>query len=61
MALGKLEEAVVKYIDEHPELRAAPNTEDMWDYRDEDEDVDRDDEDEDEDYYEDYDEEEDEE
>ena len=51
VALGKLEEAVVKYIEEHPELKAAPNTEDMWDYRDEDEDVDRDD------YYEDYDEE----
>ena len=62
VALGKLEEAVVKYIDEHPELKAAPNTEDMWDYRDEDEDVDRDDEeDEEDDYYEDYDEEEDEE
>ena len=58
VALGKLEEAVVKYIEEHPELKAAPNTEDMWDYRDEDEDVDRDDEeDEEDDYYEDYDEE----
>ncbi|PSL10166.1 hypothetical protein EI53_01228 [Fusobacterium naviforme] len=51
-ALERLEEGVLKYIEEHPELKEEPNKEDMWDYRDEQEDVDTyDDEDED-DYYE---------
>lgn len=59
-ALSKLEEAVLKYLEEHPELRDTPNEEDMWDYRDEYEDVDRDDEEDDEDeYYEEYEEDED--
>lgn len=49
-ALERLEEGVLKYIEEHPELKEEPNKEDMWDYRDEQEDVDTyDDED---DYYE---------
>lgn len=39
-ALAKLEEAVADYIDAHPELKETPNSEDMWDYRDDDEDVD---------------------
>ena len=29
-----LEEAVLAYLDEHPELKTTPNTEDMFDYRD---------------------------
>lgn len=40
MGLALLEEAVVRYIEEHPELRTQENGEDMWDYRDEQEDVD---------------------
>ena len=43
VALAKLEEAVADYIDAHPELKEAPNSEDMWDYQDKDEDVDADD------------------
>lgn len=31
---------VVEFLDQHPELKTTPNTEDMWDYRDKDEDVD---------------------
>lgn len=42
-----LEQAVLDYLDENPELRTAANAEDMWDYRDEREDVDDDDEEED--------------
>ena len=38
--LDVLEGAVAEYIEAHPELKTTPNTEDMWDYRDEDEDVD---------------------
>lgn len=45
-ALSKLEEAVLVYIETHPELREQVNEEDMWDYRDESEDVDDYDEDE---------------
>lgn len=45
-ALSKLEEAVLDYIETHPELREQVNEEDMWDYRDESEDVDDYDEDE---------------
>lgn len=48
-----LETAVLEYIEEHPELKTTPNSDDMWDFRDEYEDVD-DYEDED-DYEEDYD------
>lgn len=39
-ALMALEAAVIGYIDQHPELKAIPNCEDMWDFRDKDEDVD---------------------
>lgn len=35
-----LENAVLKYLDAHPELKATPNTEDMWSYRNEREDID---------------------
>lgn len=56
-ALAKLEEAVLNFVEEHPELKTTPNTEDMWDSRDEYEDVDRDDEDEEDGYDEDYEEE----
>lgn len=52
-ALAKLEEAVLNFVEEHPELKTTPNTEDMWDSRDEYEDVDRDDEDEEDGYDED--------
>lgn len=45
-ALNRLEEAVLDYIEAHPELREQANEEDMWDYLDEDEDVDNYDEDE---------------
>lgn len=38
--LDLLEGLVLAYLDEHPELKTTPNTEDMWDYRDKDEDVD---------------------
>jgi hypothetical protein len=61
VALGKLEAAVVEYIDGNPGLKKVINTEDMWDYRDDFEDVDRDDEEDEEGYYEDYDEEDEEE
>lgn len=44
--LAVVEEAVLKYIELHPELRTTANSEDMWDYRDESEDVDDYDEDE---------------
>lgn len=33
-AVETLEEAVLAYLDEHPELKTIPNTEDMWDYID---------------------------
>ena len=49
--LARLEEAVVAYIDKHPELRMLENTEDMWDYRNEDEDQDTYDEDDEEEWY----------
>lgn len=39
-ALERLEIAVCDYLDAHPELRQAPNSEDMWDSRDRYEDVD---------------------
>lgn len=39
-AVEMLEEAAVSYIEQHPELKATPNSEDMWSYRDEREDVD---------------------
>ena len=48
LILGQLEAEVVKYLERNPELKAAENREDMFDYRDADEDVDTDDEDEDE-------------
>ena len=38
--LARLEEAVVAFIDNHPELRQQNNDEDMWEYRDENEDID---------------------
>lgn len=44
--LNKIMAAVLIYLDAHPELEQAENTEDMWEYRDEYEDVDRDDEEE---------------
>lgn len=50
-ALDGLEEAVLAYIEAHPELKTTENTEDMWDYRNEDEDVDDTGWDEDDDYY----------
>lgn len=56
-ALEQLEEAVLAYIEAHPELKTTANDEDMWDSRDEFEDVDRDDEEDEDDYYEEYDEE----
>lgn len=37
--LAELETAILDYLDENPELKTAANTEDMWDYRT-DEDVD---------------------
>lgn len=46
MQLARLEEAVVAYIEAHPELRQQENTEELWDYCDPYEDVDNDDEDE---------------
>ena len=33
-AVENLEEKVLAYLDEHPELKTTPNTEDMWDYID---------------------------
>lgn len=38
--LAALEEAVVAYIEAHPELKQQENTEELWDYRDPYEDVD---------------------
>lgn len=38
--LADAEEKVLRYIEEHPELKTTPNNEDMWDYQDKDEDVD---------------------
>ena len=38
--LEKLEQAVIDYLDAHPELFSAANNEDMWDYRNNEEDVD---------------------
>lgn len=38
--LAEVEEKVLRYIEQHPELKATPNSEDMWDYRDSDEDRD---------------------
>lgn len=51
-ALAQLEDAVLDYIEKHPELKTTVNDEDMWDSRDKDEDVDRDDEEDEDDYYE---------
>ena len=48
LILGQLEAEVVKYLERNPELKAAENRDDMFDYRDADEDVDTYDEDEDE-------------
>lgn len=48
LILGQLEAEVVKYLERNPELKAAENREDMFDYRDASEDVDTYDEDEDE-------------
>ena len=41
--LAELEDAILEYIEQHPELKETENTEDMWSYRDSDEDVDEDD------------------
>ena len=49
-AVENLEEKVLAYLDEHPELKTTPNTEDMWDYIDRFEDRD-DSEDEEDEYY----------
>lgn len=38
--LAEVEEKVLRYIEQHPELKETENTEDMWSYRDEREDVD---------------------
>lgn len=43
-AMQRLEEAVIDFIEQNPELKTAENSEDMWDYRDKYEDVDEDDE-----------------
>ena len=48
LILGQLEAEVIKYLERNPELKAAENREDMFDYRNADEDVDTYDEDEDE-------------
>ncbi len=45
--LEALEDAVLHYLENHPELKETPNTEDMWDYRDSTYDVDDEDEEED--------------
>lgn len=37
--IADLEEAVLSYIEQHPELKVTANNEDMWDFRDECEDV----------------------
>lgn len=44
--LEAVEEAVLRYLELHPELKTTANNEDMWDYRDESEDIDDYDEDE---------------
>ena len=46
-AVEALEEAVLEYLEQHPELKTTVNSEDMWDYRNdlEDRDVPEDDED----------------
>lgn len=49
--LAEVEEAVISYIEQHPELKEIENTEDMWDYRNEYDDAD-DEWDEDDEYYE---------
>lgn len=49
---------VLAYLEFHPELKAEKNTEDMWDFRDDEEDVDEPEEDGEDEYDEDYDEEE---
>lgn len=38
-AVGALEEAVLAYLDERPELKATPNSESMWDFSNAEEDV----------------------
>lgn len=38
--LEVLEDAVLEYLEQQPELKATENNEDMWDYRDKNEDVD---------------------
>ena len=43
--MERLEIAVCDYLEAHPELRQAPNSEDMWDSRDRYEDVDDDEDD----------------
>ena len=40
--IAELEQAVLNFLDAHPELKTTANTEDMWSYRDPDEDVDDD-------------------
>ena len=50
LILGQLEAEVIKYLERNPELKAAENREDMFDYRDANEDVDTYDEDEEEHY-----------
>lgn len=49
---------VLAYLELHPELKVEKNTEDMWDFRDDEEDVDEPEEDDEDEYGEDYDEEE---
>ncbi len=41
--LAELEDAILEYLEQHPNLKETQNTEDMWDYWDSDEDVDEDD------------------
>lgn len=50
LILAQLEAAVIGYLEQHPDLKAVENHEDMFDYRDADEDVDTYDEDEEECY-----------
>lgn len=45
-----LETAVLEYIEQHPELKTTPNSEDMWDYRNKYEDTDDCEDDEEDDY-----------
>ena len=42
--LVELEDAILEYLEQHPELKETENTEDMWNYRDRNEDVDVDEE-----------------